>query len=345
MKPVTVAVCAGMILLILSACQLISQPQENTTPSITETTPQTQPSVPETTAPPPTEVSQPTEPTEVTQPTEPAEVTQPTEPAEVTQPTEPTEVTQPTEPAADLYTKEQLDAMSTKPVSYGPGKTSGGKPAPYAVTHQKEYGKYGASFMTNDENCIYLTFDCGYEYFAKDENGKSYPVTGRILDVLKEKNTKAVFFITLSYAQKNPELVWRMIREGHVVGNHTSTHPDTSQLSVDDITTEIMTLHNYMLDTYGYKMTLFRPPEGKFSVRSLATAQNLGYTTVLWSFAYADWETDDQPDKDYAWNRITESAHSGAIYLLHAVSTVNAELLGDVIDNFQSRNYKIPLLG
>jgi peptidoglycan-N-acetylmuramic acid deacetylase len=190
--------------------------------------------------------------------------------------------------------------MSTKRISYGPGSTSGGKRPPYADSTQNKYGKYDAHFITQDAGGIYLTFDCGYEYFAKDENGKTYPVTSRILDTLKEKNVKAVFFITLPYAQKNPALVQRMIDEGHAVGNHSSTHPDMTTISIDQMVTEILTLHNYVLDNFHYKMHLFRPPTGAFSEQSLAVTQSLGYKTVDWSFAYRDWDPDQQPALDAA---------------------------------------------
>lgn len=238
---------------------------------------------------------------------------------------------------------DQLLTMSTEKIGYGSGRTSGGVRAPYAVSAQKKYGKYGASFIGQDINCIYLTFDCGYEYTAVDENGNSYRVTEKILDVLKEKNVKAVFFVTLPYAQKNPDLVQRMIDEGHTVGSHSATHPVMPDITVEQMIQEITTVHQYVLDRYGYQMTLFRPPTGAYSVQSLCTAQTLGYENVFWSFAYADYNTANQPDLQEAYDLITRSHHNGAIYLLHAVSTTNAAVLGDVIDFMHAQGYSIEL--
>ncbi len=235
--------------------------------------------------------------------------------------------------------------MDSKTIGYGSGRTSGGKRAPYAVAAQNGYGQYGAKFIGEDEKVIYLTFDCGYEYTAVDENGNSYRVTEKILDVLKEKNVKAVFFITLRYAQRNPEIVQRMINEGHVVGNHSANHPVMPDISIDLMVEEVMSLHNYVKDHFGYEMTLFRPPTGAYSVQSLCAVQNLGYQNIFWSFAHLDYDPEAQPSLDSAYNLITKSHHNGAIYLLHAISTANAAVLGDVIDFFRTEGYALNLIG
>ncbi|MBE6917000.1 MAG: polysaccharide deacetylase [Ruminococcaceae bacterium] len=208
---------------------------------------------------------------------------------------------------------------------------------------QKRYGKYGANFIAPDNNCVYLTFDCGYEYRITDENGNKVPITSMILDTLKEKNAKGVFFITMDYAKKEPELVQRMINEGHAVGNHTTTHPSMPTLSIDKMVEEVMTLHNYVQERYGYTMTLFRPPEGAFSVQSLAVVHSLGYKTVHWSFAHADWDPNNQPDVAATLQNILKKSHSGAIYLLHAMSLSNATVLGDAIDGFRDKGFSVEL--
>jgi len=341
MKRLHILTAGLLVLAMLASCQHTAPPPANTLhPENTHA------SAPETEATQSVTLpTQPTDPTvsDATEATQPTGSTEATQPAPTDAPTEPPLQTLPAGYLGTLYTRDQLEAMPHNRIGYGPGLTSGGKRAPYAVSDQQAYGKYGANFIAPDNGCIYLTFDCGYEYFAKDENGNSYPVTGKILDVLKEKNVKAVFFITLTYAQKNPALVRRMIDEGHAVGNHSATHPDMSTISLDQTVSEIVDVHNYVLENYGYKMTLFRPPTGAFTVRSLATTQSIGYKTVHWSFAYADWDPKAQPEYDAAFQRITESAHSGAIYLLHAVSTTNAAILGDVIDSFRAQNYDLQL--
>ncbi len=267
----------------------------------------------------------------------PSETSQPTE---VSQPTE--ETTQPTETVATgMYTTEELMAMENECKGYGPGTATDGNRAPYADSTQAEYGQYGAYFIAPDDGCIYLTFDCGYEYSYQDEDGNTVRVTEQILDVLKEKGVKAVFFVTMPYCQSQPDLVQRMIDEGHIVGNHSNHHKSMPSLSIEEMEDEIMSLHTYVQENFGYTMTLFRPPMGEYSTRSLAVAQNLGYKSVFWSFAYYDYDTDNQPTYESALAKVTGCAHSGGLFLLHAVSTTNASILGEVIDTFRSMGYTI----
>ena len=254
----------------------------------------------------------------------------------------------PTNPSKEyvgvLYTREELEGMSTKYDGYGPGFWAPGVRSKYAVWDQELYGKYGANFIAPDNGNIYLTFDCGYEYYYTDAGGNRVSNTGIILDILKEKNVNAVFFVTMDFVITEAGLVRRMIDEGHAVGNHTNNHPRMSELSIDEMVYEVMSLHDYVKEKFGYTMTLFRPPEGNYSVQSLCVVQSIGYKTVHWSFAYADYDTARQPAVDAAYTRVTNSHHSGAIYLLHAISTTNAAILGDVIDFFRGQNYSLALL-
>lgn len=282
-----------------------------------------------------------TEPT--TEPTTAPTTAPTTEPATepVTEPTTPPN----TEPVGSIYTRAELEAMDTTVYGYGPGPNlpSQNNRPEYALGEQSRYGKYGANFIAPDNNCIYLTFDCGYEYRITDANGNKVPITSMILDTLKEKNAKGVFFITMDYAKKEPELVQRMIDEGHAVGNHTTTHPNMPKQTIDKMIDEVMTLHNYVQEHFGYTMTLFRPPEGAFSVQSLAVVHSLGYKTVHWSFAHADWDPENQPDLAKSLQSVLDKSHSGAIYLLHAMSLTNANLLGDAIDGFREKGFSIEL--
>ncbi len=226
--------------------------------------------------------------------------------------------------AADIETLEN----QTK--GWGQGTSVDDLNRPTACTsYQEKYGKYDAYFIMPNTNAIYLTFDEGYE------NG----YTSKILDILKEKNCPAVFFVTMDYVKKNPDLVKRMINEGHIVGNHSTTHPSMPSVSISGATNEIMELHNYVKDNFGYEMTLFRPPMGEWSERTLALTQSLGYKSVFWSFAYKDWVTSEQPEVTSALTKTTSCAHNGAIYLLHAVSSTNTTILSDFIDNVRSKGY------
>lgn len=280
-----------------------------------------------------------TEPTE----TEPS-ATEPEPSATIADATEPTQPPVEDEMIGSLYTRTELLAMSSESLDYGPGVTSGGQRPPYPDGLQAKYGKYGANFIAPETDTVYLTFDCGWEYSFENEEGKTVRVTEWILDTLKEKNVKAVFFVTLSYCEKNADLVERMIAEGHAVGNHSAHHPNSmAKISIDEMVDEVMTLHNYVQEHFGYQMHLFRPPTGAYSEQSLAVVQSLGYKTVHWSFAYADWDPEKQPTVESGYQTVTERHHKGAIYLLHAVSVTNATILGDVIDFLQGEGYQLEL--
>ena len=250
--------------------------------------------------------------------------------------------TQPTQiPEQDRarYTEDQLLALSNDAIAYGPGLARNGEPAPYAPDAQKNYGQYGARFLGSEKNTIYLTFDCGYEHYAE-----GFSVTGMILDVLKDKDVKALFFVTGSYVENHPELVRRILAEGHALGNHSEDHITMPTLSIRDMESQILSLHRTVKEQFGYEMKFFRPPEGAFSHRSLAVTQNVGYETVHWSFAYADWDTANQPEPELALEKILSCHHDGAIYLLHAVSTTNAQVLGQVIDGLRAMGYALELM-
>lgn len=231
------------------------------------------------------------------------------------------------------YTRAELEALDNTKNGYGQGLAVDENNRPWgAINAQNAYGDYGAAFIAPpDGDCIYLTFDLGYE------NG----YTGKILNILAEKGVHAVFFATMSYCRQSPEIVERIINEGHTLGNHSVNHLSMPSLSVDDMAAEITGMHEYIKNTYGYEMHLFRPPMGEYSYRSLAVAQSLGYKTVNWSFAYYDYDTSNQPEYNAALERVTGAAHSGAIYLLHAVSKTNTEILGEAIDIFRSKGYTL----
>ena len=131
-----------------------------------------------------------------------------------------------------------------------------------------------------------------------------------------------------------------MIDEGHIVGNHSTTHPSFPDISSDEIKKEVMTLHDYVKENFNYEMTLFRFPKGEFSAKSLKELSDLGYESLFWSFGYMDWDVNSQPDKAEAYAKVTDSTHSG-IYLLHAVSSTNAEIIGPVIDYWREKGFEV----
>lgn len=228
------------------------------------------------------------------------------------------------------YVVEQ--SLSTTSIGFGQGKRVDENNCPCdALDFTNHYSKYGACAVNDEENRIILTFDQGYE------NG----YTPKILDTLKEKGVQAIFFLTGDYAKKEPELVKRMIDEGHTLGNHGMKHLSLPTLNENGFNEEIMSLHNYVLDEYGYEMQYLRPPCGEYSEQSLEFAHKNGYKTLFWSYAYVDWMVDKQPEPSTSLENLVNSAHSGEIILLHSVSKTNAEILDDAIDRIRDKGFKI----
>ena len=223
-------------------------------------------------------------------------------------------------------------AADTRKIGYGQGTEVDGDNRPLgAAQFNSSYSGLDAFALSDEKDRIILTFDQGYE------NG----YTSKILDTLKEKGVHAVFFLTGDYAKKEPELVKRMIAEGHVLGNHGMTHASLPELSEDKAKEEIMSLHEYVRNNYGYEMQYFRCPCGEYSEAALETVKSCGYKTVFWSYAYVDWKTDSQPDHSEALEKLVRSAHSGEILLLHSVSSTNAQILGDVIDRLRAEGFRV----
>lgn len=244
-----------------------------------------------------------------------------------------------TTPASEIpkLSDEEIEAIDNKEIGYGQGRNLDKENRPVdALGFMDKYKDYDAYAMATDTSGnegkeLYLTFDQGYE------NG----FTPTILDTLKEKGAHAIFFLTGDYVRKEPDLIQRMIDEGHVLGNHGNMHKALPRLSLVDGEKELQDCYDMVKEKFGYDMELERPPEGIYSERSLAIAQRLGYKSVLWSFAYRDWEVNNQPDPEEAYTRITEAAHDGGIFLLHSVSKTNTEILPRVIDKLQSDGYTL----
>lgn len=221
--------------------------------------------------------------------------------------------------------------LSTEKISHSHGPASGGKAHYTVVEMQKSMEKYQAFTVDmSGEKVLYLTFDCGYEY----EN-----LTSRVLDTLKEKDVTATFFCTLDHIKKEPELISRMIKEGHIVGNHSTTHPSFATISRDKMVKEIEETENYLRSNFGYTAKYFRFPAGEYNESALELIGSLGYRSVFWSVAYDDWDTTKTRGKDYAIDKVMSRLHPGAVILLHSVSRDNADALGEIIDKARSQGY------
>ena len=197
--------------------------------------------------------------------------------------------------------------------------------------------QYQAAYIGDvGEKVLYLTFDAGYE------NG----CTAKILDTLKEKQVPAAFFLVGNYIQRSPDLVRRMVAEGHTVGNHTMHHYDMSRLSDKAaFSKELTDLETLYKETVGQELPkYYRPPQGIYSEENLKMAQELGYQTVFWSLAYVDWNNDAQPTKETAFAKLLPRTHNGAVVLLHSTSKTNAEILGELIDKWKAMGYRFGTL-
>lgn len=220
-----------------------------------------------------------------------------------------------------------------KSENWGLGFGTEGKP-PTGNASAEELKKYNAYFIGDTtQNTIYLTFDCGYE------NGNTEP----ILDALKKHDVKATFFVVGNFLETSPEIVKRMIAEGHTVGNHTYHHLDMSSISsMDAFKKETQDVENLFEQITGTPITKFyRPPQGKYNIENLKMAQELGYHTFFWSLAYVDWYQDKQPTKDEAFGKLLKRIHPGAIVLLHSTSSTNAQILDELLTKWEEMGYTI----
>lgn len=207
---------------------------------------------------------------------------------------------------------------------------------PPAAQKEIDLKKYNGYYLGDpQQNQIYLTFDEGYE------NG----FTPRILDILKENDVKAAFFVTKPYIVQEQALVRRMIEEGHVVANHSVTHPSMPSKSDQEVQYEIQETARYYQEVTGQEMApFFRPPRGEYSERTLEITRELGYKTIFWSMAYVDWDVNKQPGRQYAYNHVLENHHKGAVILLHAVSQSNTEALHQIIVDLKAKGYEFASL-
>lgn len=195
--------------------------------------------------------------------------------------------------------------------------------------------KFNGIAMGNSQSKnIYLTFDAGYEAGYTED----------ILKVLKENDVKATFFITAHYVNTATDLVKQMIQNGNTVGNHTVNHACLPGLSDEEIKEEIMKLHNSVYDITGYEMTYFRPPRGEFSERTANIVESLGYTSVLWSSAYDDWDQSKQGRSEYGKKKVLDNLHNGAIILLHSTSEDNLTMLDSMIKEAKNMGYEFKSL-
>lgn len=222
-------------------------------------------------------------------------------------------------------------AVASAPENWGLGFGAEGS-QPSGNVSASELAGYNAYYVGNSQDkVIYLTFDAGYE------NGNTEP----ILDALKKHNAPATFFVVGHYLESAPELIKRMVEEGHTVGNHTYHHPDMSSISdKETFAKEMNDVAALYQEITGQEMTAYyRPPQGKYSKENLKMAQEMGYTTFFWSLAYVDWYQDKQPTHEEAFDKLLSRIHPGAIVLLHSTSQTNGEILDELLTKWEEMGY------
>ena len=208
---------------------------------------------------------------------------------------------------------------------------------PVGNADRQQLRQFDAAYLGDpSQKVLYLTFDAGYE------NGS----TEKILDILKEQQVSAAFFLVGNYIEKNADLVRRMEAEGHIVGNHTMHHKDMSKLTDEAaFAKELQDLEALYQETVGKPMPkYYRPPQGIYSQDNMRLAQKLGYRTVFWSLAYVDWNNDSQPTREQAFKKLLPRTHPGAVILLHSTSKTNAEILGELIEKWKAEGYRFGTL-
>ncbi len=229
---------------------------------------------------------------------------------------------------------EPMAQNSNEKKSHSYGVAKDGKPNEISINNQKYFEENNFNAFCLDtkskDKVLYLTFDCGYE------NG----YTEKILDVLKDKKVNAAFFCTLPQVKENPELIKRMISEGHIVGNHSVTHPSFAEISTEQVIEEIKGMEKYLKENYKYSEPYFRFPKGEYTENALKTVNYLDYSCVFWSLAYADWDLNSQKGEQFAFDKVVSRLHPGAVILLHSVSPDNANALGRIIDEARSQGYE-----
>lgn len=234
--------------------------------------------------------------------------------------------------AAILLTLAQFSAPAVTTGAWGLRFSAEGQ-TPSGPASVKQLQALDAAYVgSSTEKVLYLTFDAGYENGYTDE----------ILDVLKKHNVKAAFFLVGDYLERNGDLVRRMVNEGHIVGNHTASHPDMSKISDKSaFARELDQVETLFLELTGKELPKFyRPPQGIYSQTNLEQAKELGYKTVFWSLAYADWDNEKQPSRDYAFQKLLPRTHNGAVILLHATSKTNAEILDELLTTWEKEGYR-----
>ena len=235
------------------------------------------------------------------------------------------------------FTKSfDTSALSTQKYEFSYGVAKDGQPHFITMDNQTLFDSWDCNTLAwdnkSEDKKLYLTFDCGYPY---------EDCVPTMLDILNEKGATGTFFCTMQYLNQAPDMVRRMIDEGHIVGNHTVNHPsDCAALDTETMIAEVQGVHDKLVSDFNYNAAYFRFPGGTYSEKMLKSVANTGYRIIFWSLAHYDWDPDDQPGVQKAFDTVTSRLHPGAVILLHTTAPDNVAMLGDFIDYARSQGYE-----
>ena len=241
-------------------------------------------------------------------------------------------------PAVEYLIKDPQNkfGLSDKRIDFSFGVASDGKPHEQTVANQQQFEAWSTGALAwdgiSEDKVLYLTFDCGYEY----EN-----ITAQVLDILSKKRIQSAFFCTMTYLRSRPDVVARMILDGHTVGNHSLSHPENcAALTREALAEQALAVENYLRVNFGYSTKYFRFPAGVYSENAVQVLSSVGYRSVFWSIAYADWDPVNQVGPEKAFEILTSRLHPGAVILLHTTSPDNLNILEAFIDYALAQGYR-----
>ena len=246
------------------------------------------------------------------------------------------------EKVGTLYTLTELNAMDNTRQTFWPNATDGKRPL-RITTMQRENRDQNVHFIADDSAVAYLTFNCDEDQYTTNSAGEPKTYTSVVLDILKNYSVKATFFVTGRFCHAYPDIVQRIIDEGHILGNYGYSSLELPDLTTEEMTAQIMSLHNYVQETFGYTMTQLRPYGDVYSLRTFALANSLGYTTVLYSACYLDKSPDAQLNDSEAFEKVTSQIHHGVIFRMHTISPNTLSILADVIGVLRDSYYRVAL--
>ncbi len=182
--------------------------------------------------------------------------------------------------------------------------------------------------IETSEKVIAITFDDG-------PHGVNTP---RLLDMLKKRGVKATFYVVGNMVEYNPQILKRMIAEGHEIGNHTVTHGNLARMSDASLRKELQDAHDMIVDATGVAPKSMRPPGGAITNdQKKLMLKEFGYPTILWSVDPEDWK---RPGASVVTSRLVNGARPGGILLVHDLHAPTVDAMPSTLDQLLAKGYR-----